>query len=157
DVLLKAAQRRIPFFVDPPGAVDFPRGCLYGKAVAEAKLISAIGFRARSTDVVQEAREYLGTNKVPLMLGWWLHPPTEDPGSSAVELLWTEACQLVDVFRLFCGDVTRVRALAAGGGADRGGLVLQLEFATGTIGMLTCATFARPEPRIQLEMLGEGW
>ena len=34
---------------------------------------------------------------------------------------------------------------------------MQLEFAAGTVGMLTCAAFARPEPRVELELLGEGW
>src|SRR2546421_529287 len=73
DVLLQAVQRGIPFFVDPPGAVDYPRGCLYGRAVAKANLITAVGFAARSTDVVQEGREYLGANRGPLALGWSLN------------------------------------------------------------------------------------
>jgi predicted dehydrogenase len=51
--------------------------------------------------------------------------------------------------------VTRVRALSAG--ATGGGLVVQLEFADSTVGMLTCTAFARPEPRVELELLGEGW
>jgi predicted dehydrogenase len=34
---------------------------------------------------------------------------------------------------------------------------VQLEFAGGSIGVLTCATFARPEPRVELEFMGDGW
>jgi predicted dehydrogenase len=181
DVLLRAAQRRIPFFVVPPGAVDFEHARNYAKEIEQSRLVTAVGFRGRDADVVREAREYLGTNVVPLALGWWLAPhgwedeafasyPQDSvapgahaPGSpksaslSVVGQLWSDACGLVDGLRFFCGEVTRVRALTAGAGVAGGGLVLQLEFARGTVGMLTCATFARPEPRIELELLGEGW
>jgi predicted dehydrogenase len=162
DILLQAAQRRIPFFVEPPGAVDYESARACSQLVAEGNLVTAVGFSGRHADVVREAREYLGANSIPLALGWWLCPPAEDALHSAgtapaAALLWTDACRLVDAMRCFCGDVTRVRALTPGAGAASGGLVVQLEFARGTVGMLTCATFARPEPRIELELLGEGW
>jgi predicted dehydrogenase len=158
DVLLKAAERRIPFFVCPPGAVDFHRACQYARLIEQARLVTAVGFSGRDADVVREAREYLGANVVPLALGWWLSPPLDpDAPPGVAGQLWTDACGLVDGLRFFCGEVTRVRALTAGGGAAPGGMVLQLEFVSGTVGMLTCATFARPEPRIELELLGEGW
>jgi predicted dehydrogenase len=157
DVLLRAAERGIPFFVEAPGAVDFPRAQAYGRRVKEANLITAVGFPGRYGDVVQEAREYLGTHAIPLALGWWLAPATDVPGLGAAGLLWTDACHLVDALRFFCGEVSRVRALPAGPGPHPGGLVVQLEFASGGVGMLTCSTFARPEPRVELEMLGEGW
>ncbi len=158
DVILRAAERAIPFFVEPPGAVDYPRARLYGRLVEQARLVTAVGFTGRHADVVVEAREYLGANAIPLALGWWLSPPLNDGApTSAAGQLWTDACRLVDGMRFFCGEVTRVRALTAGADAAAGGLVLQLEFVSGTVGMLTCAAFARPEPRIELELLGEGW
>jgi predicted dehydrogenase len=158
DVLLKATERRIPFFVCPPGAVDYERACQYAGLIEQARLVTAVGFPGRDADVVQEAREYLGAKVVPLALGWWLAPPQDrDAPANVVGQLWTDACGLIDGLRFFCGEVTRVRALGAGGGAAAGGLVLQLEFAGGTVGMVTCATFARQEPRIELELLGEGW
>lgn len=158
DILLKATALRIPFFVVPPGAVDFERACQYAQLIEQAKLVTAVGFPGRDADVVQEAREYLGANVVPLALGWWLAPPQDrNAVAGVVGQLWTDACGLIDGLRFFCGEVTRVRALGAGGGAATGGLVLQLEFAAGTVGMVTCATFARQEPRIELELLGEGW
>ncbi len=157
DVLLKAVERGIPFFVEAPGAVDYARASLYGRRVKEAKLVTAVGFSSRYGDVVQEAREYLGAHSIPLALGWWLAPAADGAPADAAGLLWTDACRWVDVLRFFCGEVTRVRALTAGAQASAGGLVVQLEFAGGSVGMLTCATFARPEPRVELEMLGEGW
>jgi predicted dehydrogenase len=157
DVLLRAAERGIPFFVRPPGAVDYRRARVYGQRVREANLVTAVGFAGRHADVVQEAREYLGTHAIPLALGWWLAPAAGEQVAGAAALLWTDACQLVDALRFFCGEVVRVRALGAGAGPTPGGLVVQLEFASGCVGVLTIATFARPEPRVELEMLGEGW
>jgi predicted dehydrogenase len=154
DVLPRAAERGLPFFVEPPGAVDFEQARLCGRLVEEANLVTAVGFWGRFADVAQEAREYLGANAVPLALGWWLCPRA-DAFSSAAANLWADACRLIDHFRFFCGEVTRVRATSAG--AAGGGLVVQLEGAGGTVGVVTCATFARPEPRVQLELLGEGW
>src|SRR5262249_37574447 len=139
----------------PPGAVDFERGQQVGKRVREANLVTAVGFPTRCTDVVHEAREYLGANIVPLVLGWWLWPSREESAVTAAGLLWNDACLLIDALRYFCGEVQQVHAVSP---ADApGGLVVQLRFARGSVGVLTCATFARPEPRIELEMLGEGW
>jgi predicted dehydrogenase len=156
DVILRAAERRVPFFVTPPGAASYEQARLYGLVAAEARAVTAVGFPARYADVVREAREYLGANPIPLALGWWLCP-ADGESASADALLWADACRLIDALRLFCGEVTRVRALPAGGGAAPGGLVVQLETAAATVGVLTCATFARPEPRVELELLGEGW
>src|SRR5262249_18981161 len=105
DVLLKAAELRIPFFVEPPGALDYERAQAYARLVAEANLVTAVGFSARYADVVREAREYLGANPVPLALASWLRAPEEEPGMTALGLLWAEACRLVDALRGFCGEV----------------------------------------------------
>jgi predicted dehydrogenase len=158
DVLLKAVEMRIPFLVEPPGAVDHERARQYARLVAEANLVTAVGFTSRYSDVVREAREYLGDGTVPLALGSWLRPAEgEGPAQTATRLLWAEASGLVDALRFFCGEVVRVRALSAGAGETPGGLVAHLEFANGSVGALTCAGFARAEPRVELELLGEGW
>jgi predicted dehydrogenase len=158
DVLLRAAERSIPFFVEPPGAMSYPRARLYLEKVEATRLITAVGFGNRHADVALEAREYLGANPVPLALGWWLCAPSDERLASTVTgQLWNDACRMVDAMRYFCGEVTRVRALKAGAGTASGGLVVQIEFVTGTVGVLTCAPFARAEPRIELELLGEGW
>src|SRR5262245_56163239 len=167
DVLLRAAAARVPFFVEPPGAISFERALVYERAVREAGLVTAVGFPTLYTDVVREAREFLGTNPVPLALGWWLRPGREASGPTAAGLLWNEACVLIDALRYFCGEVTRVHAFGSARppagdkepapGEAAGGLVVQLTSAPGTPAVLTLATFARPEPRVQLELLGDGW
>jgi predicted dehydrogenase len=155
-VVQRAVEGRIPFFIEPPGAADYEQARLYGRLVGEAGMVAAVGFPTRHTDVVREAREYLGANPVPLALGWWLRPleETTEP-SSGLGLLWNDACRLVDALRYFCGEVTRVHARSPGNAP--GGLVVQLEFAGGSAGVLTCAAFPRPEPRVRLELLGDGW
>jgi predicted dehydrogenase len=157
DVVLKAIELKIPFFIEPPGAPDYPRAKLLGRKVEEAGLVSAVGFSSRYADILREAREYLGANPVPLALAWWLSPSHEAAAATAERLLWTDACRFVDALRYFCGEVQQVRALAARAGGTEGGLVVQLEFANGPVGILACTTFARPEPRRELEFLGEGW
>jgi predicted dehydrogenase len=154
-IIAKATELSIPFFVEPPGAVDYPHAQAHGRQIARSKLVTAVGFTDRQADVVQEAREYLGTNPVPLAVGWWLDPADDAGSAGGVQLLWTEACRLVDTVRMFCGPCQRVRALAAGPAA--GGLVVQLEFTGGSVGVVTCASFARPEPRRELEFMGDGW
>src|SRR5262245_23272378 len=167
DILLRAAELRIPFFVHPPGAMSHERAVVYDRAVRQAGLVTAVGFPTWYADVVREAREYLGTNPVPLALGWWLRPGREASGPTAAGLLWNEASALIDALRYFCGEVTRVHAFGSARppagdkepapGEAAGGLVVQLTSAPGTPAVLTLATFARPEPRVQLELLGDGW
>src|SRR5262249_6226487 len=77
DVLPRAVEKRVPFFVQPPGATDHERAVQVGRLVREANLVSGVGFSAAYTDVAREAREYVGTNVVPLAVGWWLRPALE--------------------------------------------------------------------------------
>jgi myo-inositol 2-dehydrogenase / D-chiro-inositol 1-dehydrogenase len=156
-VLLKVAEARIPFFVEPPGAVDFATARACAAQVKATGVVSAVGFTGHYADVAKEAREYLGVNPVPVALGWWLRQPEEQETATAQQLLWNDACRYVDMLRLFCGDVKQVHALGAGLDRAEGGLIVQLEFAGGDVGVLTCATFARPEARLELELMGEGW
>ena len=156
DVLTLAASQNIPFFVEPPGAADYAAARQGARRVSEAGLVTAVGYATRYSDVLAEAREYLGAKPLPLALGWWLRPGADDDSpTTAAGLLWAEASGLVDALRYFCGEVTRVNALSAG--ESGGGLVVQLEMASGGVGVLTCTAYPRPDPRAELELLGEGW
>ncbi len=157
DILQRATELRIPCFIEPPGAADFAKARDCARLIADACLITMVGFTGRHVDVVQEARGYLGANPIPLVLGWWLGLAEDTSINGAGELLWEHACRFIDTFRLFCGEANCVRALVPSSGPKDGALVLQIEFVSGTIGVLTCATFARPEPRIEMELMGEGW
>lgn len=154
DVILKAAELGIPFFILPPGAISHDHATAYAQTIHNAKLLTAVGYTTRLTDVFLEAREYLGTQRVPLALAWWLGKPAYDSSTNAERLLWNEGCVVADALRFFCGDVVRTAARRTN---PAGGLLAELEFENGTIGMLACALFARPAARIELEFLGEGW
>src|SRR5437763_15739532 len=132
EVLPRAAEKRVPFFVLPPGAKDYESAAKHGRLVREANLVSGVGFPAAYTDVAREAREYVGTNVVPLAVGWWLRPAEETSGG-VVGLLWNEACVLIDALRFFCGEVDQVQAFAPGG--ESNSLVLHLRFRRGTVGV----------------------
>jgi predicted dehydrogenase len=156
EILRKAIEAKVPFFVDAPGAADFDQACRIARLAEKTRLVTTVGFRGRYTDLVLEARQYLGANPVPLALAWWLGQRKPEAILSAAELLWEQGCHFVDALRLTCGEVERVRALATVPG-DAGGLVVQLEFTGGGVGVLTCTNFARPEPRLDLELMGDGW
>jgi predicted dehydrogenase len=152
DVLRLAADLRIPFFVEPPGAANFDAAREIQRKVEAAKLPTAVGYSARYVDVIREAKEYLGINAVPLAMGWWLSGPA-DGVANAAELLWSDACRLIDLLRFFCGNISAVNAVASGTDA----LALQMRMEKGTIATIAVAAHVMAEPRVELELLGEGW
>src|SRR5262245_26871054 len=79
-VARRAIEQRVPFLLTPPGACDFSSAAENCRLARKAKLVASVGFLTRHTDVVGEAREYLGANPVPLALGWWLRPPHDADG-----------------------------------------------------------------------------
>src|SRR5262249_50285183 len=83
DVPLRAAERGVPFFGEPPGAADFAGACACARAAVANGLVTAVGFDGRHIDLVQEAREYLGVNPVPLALAAWVRPAGEEGGGGA--------------------------------------------------------------------------
>jgi predicted dehydrogenase len=151
-VLERAVALGVPFFVEPPGAPDDATARRLARRIAEANLVAAVGYSARYVDVIREAKEYLGINAVPLTLGWWLTGPAE-PDQPAAGLLWGEACRLIDMVRYFSGEVAAVCAAAPSAEA----LTCTLRLANGTTATLACAAYELAEPRVELELLGEGW
>jgi predicted dehydrogenase len=154
DVVLQCAQRRIPFFALPPGCADFERARATARLLQTQSLVTAVGFPARHTDIVREAREFLGETPVPLLSASWLRTAEEGMPRESLRTIWTEACVLVDALRLFAGDVARVWAVSVG--EAHSGVQVQMQFEGGAAATFTCATFARPEPKCQLELVAAG-
>lgn len=150
DVLLRAAEQRIAFFVDPPGAADLEKAQKIDQSVRESGLVTSVGYDAPYRDVTAEAKEYLGDSPIPLALGWWICPGERE---SLQQLLWNDAARVISVMRWFAGEVKQVQCFSA----SEKVILLQLEFVTGTVGTFTISTFAHPNPRISLELMGEGW
>jgi len=152
DVLEQAVTHRIPFLVEPPGAADWDSARRLARLVADAKLVTAVGYSARYVDVVREAKEYLGVNATPLGRAAWLTGGHDDaPG--VLDLLWSEACRLIDLWRSLAGEIVAVTAALAGTDA----LVVNFRGASSNVGTFTLAAQPMAEPRIELELFGVGW
>lgn len=152
DVLIQAAAHRIPFLVEPPGAVDWDSARRLAAQIAEARLVTTVAYSARYVDVVREAKEYLGVNATPLGRASWLTGGYPD-APSVLEVLWHEACRLIDLWRSLTGEIESVSAAVAGSEA----LVVSLRGINGSVGTLTITAQPVAEPRIELELFGAGW
>jgi predicted dehydrogenase len=151
-ILEQAVEQGLPFLVDAPGACDMTLARRIGRRIDEKELVAAVGYTARAVDVIREAREYLGANPVPLAMAWWLAPGKEKT-PSASQLLWEEGCQLMDLLRFFCGDLE----LAGAFSTVQEALAATFRTAQATVASLSLAAYEMVEPRVELELLGEGW
>src|SRR5207302_1605507 len=102
-----AAKLGVPFFVEPPGAESFASAAACARLVVDRNLVTAVGFNGRYADIAEEARQYLGANPIPLVMGWWLCRPGALAQMTAEKLLWFDACRFIDALRFFCGEVQR--------------------------------------------------
>jgi predicted dehydrogenase len=114
---LAAVERGIPFFVEKPLAADAETADTIGVRVAEAGLITAVGYHWRYLDTTEEARVLLDKNPARLALGYWLDgtpPPSwwhnqSQSGGQMVE----QTTHIFDLARVLVGDVERVYAAGA--------------------------------------------
>lgn len=147
--LEQAAQQRIPFFVEPPGVNNWPSTTSLARQVEAQSLITAMSFPFRSTDIVREAKEFLHSQTVHLARGTWFVPST----LSMMDLLWSDACRLVDLMRFFLGDIDKVQAWAK----DENALLLSFQAKSDALASVALRSHQLPETRIELELLGEKW
>jgi predicted dehydrogenase len=62
-------DRRIPFLVEKPLAIDWETAADVGQLVAASGLTTAVGYHWRYMDTVEEARERLSDNPARLVIG----------------------------------------------------------------------------------------
>lgn len=104
--------RGIPFFVEKPITLDIGLAEELSDAVAQAKLITAVGYHWRYLDTVEEARRVLADNPAQLLSGYWLDqtpPPqwwwkSDRSGGQTVE----QTTHIIDLARYLIGEVTEV-------------------------------------------------
>jgi len=113
-------DRRLPFFVEKPVAIDLPTALKVADAVAKYGLITGVGYMNRYRKSVQRVMSLLKTQKPVLMHGGWLGSgPSE---SSAVWGWWTrkdrsggqfteQTTHTIDLARYLFGDVVSVYAV----------------------------------------------
>jgi predicted dehydrogenase len=166
DPELAAIERRIPFFVEKPIAVDLPTAERIATAVAAAGLITAVGYHWRYLDIVERARELLEDNPAHLAMGYWLDgvpPPAwwaqeSQSGGQLVE----QATHILDLARYLMGEVSAVGAVAARadrkvphGGDIADAYAATAVFASGAIGTFTSTSLTRWPHRIGLHLVSE--
>lgn len=152
DVLEQAVAHRVPFFVEPPGALDWDAARRLVQPLSDAPLVTAVGMRLRWTDVVREAKAYLGDGPPPLGHGCWLTGGVDELADVS-SLLWNEGCQWLDLWRYLLGEIEAVAAAQTG----TSGLAVTLRSTSGGVGAFTVSALPAPMPRIEFETMGEGW
>lgn len=149
NALEQAVQQRIPFFVEPPGVNDWPTATRLLQQLETRSLITAMSFPYRSVDVIREAKEFLSAQPLHLARATWFVPSSSSP----LEMLWHDACRLVDLLRFFLGDMDNVQAMAA----HHTALLVTMHAKNGAIASLALRSQQLPEAGIELELPGEKW
>jgi predicted dehydrogenase len=152
DVLEQAATLSLPFFVEAPGAADWDGARRLAHTLTMAPMVTAVGYHARYTDLVQEGKGYLAGSAVALAHGTHLADPRE-PGQTAADVFWNEGCRLLDALRFLAGPVARVAAVQTPAGV----FTASLETTGGTAAVVAVAACASAEPRAVLDLFGAGW
>jgi predicted dehydrogenase len=114
DQELLAADRGVDLLVEKPLALTREKAREIGDAVAEAGLVTQVGYMNRYAEITDRARELLGDRTVGLVAGRW---HTGVPGSPWWRVKEKSGGQVVeqsthtfDLVRHFAGEVDRVSA-----------------------------------------------
>ena len=107
--------RGVPFLVEKPVAATMEAAEAIGRAVCEKKLITAVGYQWRYSDLVAKALEVLGGARILMAQGYWLstrpkHAWWHDPAQSGGQIL-EQATHMLDLLRLFLGEPDDIHAV----------------------------------------------
>lgn len=168
DIELRAARRGIHLFVEKPIHLSLEEAEEVARGLAEAGVISSVGYHWRYYQATDQARELLGGAHIAFMLGYWLGGMPGVPwwrvrAKSGGQLL-EQATHMVDLARYFAGEVRSVHALSHQGVMERtvenfdvdDAVTVNLRFTGKTVANLTCSCMARQAPKVGLEMFAEG-
>jgi myo-inositol 2-dehydrogenase/D-chiro-inositol 1-dehydrogenase len=156
----------VALFVEKPLAATARTAERIGALAAATGLLTAVGHHWRYLDVVERARRLLDGRPVRLIGGTWLDkvPPVgwwpirERSGGPVVE----QAAHVLDLARLFAGEVTEVFAMGDGQppavpGADVDGVTTAtLRFRSGALGTLSTTCVLGWKQRAGLEVIADG-
>jgi predicted dehydrogenase len=160
-------ERGLPFFVQKPLAADLDTAEEVACGVRERGLVTAAGYHWRYLDIVERARELLGSNPPRLALGYWIDftpPPawwTQQAlsGGQVVE----QTTHVLDLAQLLVGEVRRVYAASAR--SERAAFpqadiadvsAATLHFASGALGNFASTCLLNWPHRIGLHLFAEG-
>jgi predicted dehydrogenase len=158
-----ALERRVPFFIEKPLALDYTTAQAIAAAVEAQGLITAVGYHWRYLDIVERAQELVHRNPARLALGYWLAmmPPAPwwrrhaQSGGQMIE----QTTHIFDLTRLLVGEVETVHAVGASTpresfpDADICEVsVATLRFATGAVGTIASTCLLNWHHRIGLHL-----
>src|SRR4051812_15515881 len=164
---LAAVDYGLPFFVEKPLAADLETAETIGRAVAERRLITGVGYHWRYLDITERAQELLSANPARLATGYWLDftPPPEwwlseaRTGGQMVE----QTTHIFDLARLLMGEVARLYAAcsrferSAFPQADIANVsTVTLHFTSGAVGSISSTCLLHWTHRIGLHLFCEG-
>jgi predicted dehydrogenase len=162
-----AVDRGLPFFVEKPVAAGLEAAEEIGGAVADAELLTSVGYHWRYLDTVGAARDLLRGNAPRLALGFWLDttpPPAwwhveRTSGGQMVE----QATHLFDLVRLLVGEPTSV--FGAGCRCERRAFpdsdifdasTATMRFGSASVATINATCILDAPHRIGLQILAEG-
>lgn len=113
-------ERKLPFFIEKPVAIDMPTAQEVAEGVEKYNLITSVGYMTRYRKSVQRVRELLKTQNPVLMHGGWI-----GGGPTTYEGIWgwwvqkdksggqflEQTTHTIDLARYLYGDVTSVYAV----------------------------------------------
>lgn len=160
-----AIARGIPFFVEKPLAADWQTGAQIAAAVAQAQIVTSVGYHWRYHTTVAQAQAFLAHRTVALVQGFWLDgtPPPAwwsqqvESGGQLVE----QATHLFDLARFLVGEATQVFGMAArfpraGAHGDVAEVsAASVRYASGAIGTFTATCLVHNGYHVGLHLLGE--
>jgi myo-inositol 2-dehydrogenase/D-chiro-inositol 1-dehydrogenase len=159
-----AVDLRLPFFVEKPLAADLATAERLAARIADAHLLTSVGYHWRYLDTLEQARELLADRPARMVRAAWLdRAPRVDwwarqdqSGGQTVE----QATHLYDVARALVGEVTGGCAVGSRS-ADGPGDILDvctaaLEFDTGAVGSFSTSCLLPRGFRIGVELAAPG-
>ncbi len=115
DAEIIAAQQGIHLFIEKPIALTLEKAKEIASAIKSAGVISSVGYHFRYMDTTEEAQRIVEGKKIGMVLGYWMggFPGAywwrrmDMSGGQMVE----QTTHIVDLARLFCGEVEEVYAV----------------------------------------------
>ena len=114
DAEVLAARKGIALFVEKPVATTLAKAREIERAIADAGVISSVGYHWRYYDITDRAREILSDREIGMVLGYWVGGMPgvawwrvlEQSGGQMVE----QTTHIFDLARFLCGDIAEVSA-----------------------------------------------
>ena len=159
-------EARIPFLVEKPIALDLATAEDIAARVDAAGLVAAAGFQWRAMDTIDLVRSLVAERPVRMALGkfhigtppspWWRREA--ESGGQMLE----QACHLVDIARLLCGEAELVGAVGSFAplpqypdGDVAGASAALLRFASGAPGVITATCILPGSSRVEMRLIAD--